>query len=37
MENNTLTYQDFDSQEEYLEYIETESELAEEELEPEVG
>lgn len=34
---SALTYQDFDSYEEYLEYIETEAELAEQELEPEIG
>lgn len=33
----TLTYTDFDNYEEYLDYIETEAELAEWEFEPEIG
>jgi hypothetical protein len=37
MEPSKLTYQDFDSCDEYLEYVETESELAELEIEPEIG
>ncbi len=34
---STLNHADFDSYEEYLDYIEVESEIAEEEIEPEIG